>query len=710
MKAQSGQAVQTKTKGGAGLGGGCPGFDNWEATPSVPAMGLDLSSLNPAQAEAVRALEGPVLILAGAGTGKTRVITYRMVNLIAHGVAPREILAMTFTNKAAREMKERFAALAGEALGARAREAARELTAGTFHAFCARVLRQEIEPLGFGKNFVIYDEGEQLGLIKKITARIGGKQEKVDPVLVKSLIGLAKNRGRCVSELTRDDLIQAVARQYERELKLLNAVDFDDLLVLLVRLMREVPLARDRLRQRFRYVLVDEYQDTNALQLEIVRQLASDRHDVCVVGDDDQSIYSWRGAEAGNILEFEKYFPNPRIIRLEQNYRCTPSILAVANRVIAQNVRRREKKLWSVGPPGEPIRLVSAGSDREESEWVVNDLVRRMQGERLTFEAFAILYRVNQLSRLFELELRRLRIPYRIVGGQGFYDRREVKDVLAYLHVAVNPRDDAHLLRIINTPPRGIGETCVEVLQSNARERHRAVWDEVRSPSTPLSRKQAEALAAFAGLLERYHGRLQSGRVWSVVLDDLLKEVGYEAELERTCKDSGEAQGRIENVRALVADLGAYAAQPEATLQGFLDSVSLDREREEEDKAEAQGYGVTLMTLHGAKGLEFPHVYLVGLEEGYLPHERSKQEGNLDEERRLLYVGMTRAMRSLTLTHCLTRRKYHRDEPRTISSFVRDLPEDGLVRLGAGAAGAMRPAGSQGSDPFAALRAKLGSG
>ncbi len=674
-------------------------------------MSLDLSTLNGPQAEAVQTLHGPVLILAGAGTGKTRVITFRMVNLIINGVSPSEILAMTFTNKAAKEMKERFAVLAGQAIGARAREAAKALTAGTFHAFCARILRQEIEPLGYAKNFTIYDEGDQTGLIKKIVTKMAGKSEKLDPALVKGLIGLAKNKGRPVSDLTRDDLIHAVATQYDRELKLLNAVDFDDLLVLAVRLLREVPEARERLRQRFRWIMVDEYQDTNALQLEIVRRLVSDRHDVCVVGDDDQSIYSWRGAEAGNILEFEKHFPNPKIIRLEQNYRSTPTILGAANKVIANNVRRRAKKLWSAAPAGEPIRLVAAPSDAEEAEWVVNDLVTKLNAGKLPFEAFAILYRVNQLSRLFELELRRLRIPYRIVGGQGFYDRREVKDILAYLHAAANPRDDAHLLRILNTPPRGIGETCVGILQENSREKGRAIWDEIKSPSTPMSRKQGEALASFAELLERYHGRLQAGKMWSVILDDLLKEVGYEADLERTCKDSAEAQSRIENVRSLVTDLANYAARPESTLQGFLDSVSLDREREEEDKAEAKGTGVTLMTLHGAKGLEFPHVYLVGLEEGYLPHERSKLEGNLDEERRLLYVGMTRAMQCLTMTYCVARRKYNRDDPRTLSSFVKELPEEGILKITTGCSSAAAPTeAARPVDAFAALRAKLGAG
>lgn len=673
-------------------------------------VALDLSSLNPAQADAVRTLSGPVLILAGAGTGKTRVITYRMANLIAHGVEPRQILAMTFTNKAAREMKERFRHLVGEVVGGKAKEIAGELTAGTFHSFCVKVLRQEIEPLGYSKNFTIYDEGDQMGLLKKIVAKMAGKSEKLDPALVKTVIGLAKNKGRKVEELSRDDLLHAVAKRYNQELKLLNAVDFDDLLVLLVELLRNHPECRARLRQRFRYLMVDEYQDTNALQLEMVRLLASDAHDVCVVGDDDQSIYSWRGAEAGNILEFERFFPNPKVIRLEQNYRSTPNILEASNRVIANNVRRRAKKLWSAAPSGDPIRLVTAVGDVQEAEWVVNDLVQKKNAGCHEFENFAILYRVNQLSRLFEMELRRFRIPYRIVGGQGFYDRREVKDVLAYLHTCWNPKDDIHLLRIINNPPRGIGETCLGMLQENCREAHRPIWEEIKNPSTPLSRKQAEALKAFAELIERYHQRLHGGKMWSVVLDDLLKEVGYEKELERSCKEAQEAHSRVENVRSLVSDLGLYESRPKASLGGFLDSVSLDREREEEDKAEAKGSGVTLMTLHGAKGLEFLHVYLIGLEEGYLPHDRSKAEGNVDEERRLLYVGMTRAMKTLTMTHCLNRTKYNREESRTLSSFVDELPQESILKIGTDDAVPSAGVGGSALDALAALQAKLAAG
>lgn len=672
-------------------------------------MSFDLSSLNPAQRDAASTIEGPVLILAGAGTGKTRVITYRMGYLISQGIAPSEILALTFTNKAAREMKERFGHLLGEVRGVDAKQAKKQLVAGTFHSFCVRVLREEIEPLGYGKNFTIYDQGDQLAVLKKNITKFGGKVEKLDPAKAQQIIGLSKNKGIPVEKLTQDDLVHAVARQYQQDLKLLNAVDFDDLLGLVVRLLREVPEARARLREKYKYLMVDEYQDTNALQLEIVRKLASDRHDVCVVGDDDQSIYSWRGAESGNILDFERFFPNPKVIRLEQNYRSTPNILEAANHVIQNNSRRRVKKLWSAAVSGEKIRVLAAPSDQEESTWIVEDLVRRRQEDHGVWEDFAVLYRVNVLSRPFEQELRRCRIPYRIIGGLGFYERREIKDVLAYVQTCMNPHDDISLLRIINTPARGIGAACIGILQENSRQRRHSVWQELQAPETPMSKKQEGALKDFADLIGRYGESFRLTESWAFTLETMLKEIGYYEDLQKSCKEAKEADSRMENVRELLVAMSAFQAQEGARLVDFLSSASLDREKEEDDKKEASGAGVTLMTLHSAKGLEFPHVYLVGMEEGYLPHERSKSEGNLDEERRLLYVGITRAMRSLTLTHCRVRKKYGKDEGRTPSSFLEELPQEGILQIDTGAP---RPdlAASSAPNPFAALLSKLEAG
>ena len=672
-------------------------------------MSLDLSSLNPAQRDAASTVEGPILILAGAGTGKTRVITYRMGYLISQGVAPSEILALTFTNKAAKEMRERFGSLLGKVHGVDPRQAKKDLVAGTFHSFCVRILREEIELLGYGKNFTIYDQGDQLSVLKKNIVKLGGKTEKLDPNKAQQIIGLSKNKGIAVEKLTTDDLVHAVARQYQTDLKLLNAVDFDDLLGLVVRLLREFPDARARLREKHRFLMVDEYQDTNALQLEIVQKLASDRHDVCVVGDDDQSIYSWRGAESGNILDFERFFPNPKVIRLEQNYRSTPNILEAANHVIQNNSRRRVKKLWSAAISGEKVRVLAAPSDLDESTWIVEDMVRKRGEEHGVWEDFAILYRVNILSRPFEQELRRCRIPYRIVGGLGFYERREIKDVLAYVQTCMNPHDDISLLRIINTPARGIGATCIEILQENSRQRQHSIWEEIKKPQTPMSRKQEEALKNFADLMSRYGESFRMTESWAITLESMMKEIGYYEDLQKSCQEAKEAESRMENVRELIVAMNSFQAQSGARLVDFLSSASLDREKDEENKKEASGTGVTLMTLHSAKGLEFSHVYLVGMEEGYLPHERSKSEGNLDEERRLFYVGITRAMKSLTLTHCKVRKKYGKDEGRNVSSFLEELPKEGILHIDTGVP-RLEAGPNNALNAMAALRAKLSAG
>lgn len=667
---------------------------------SVRDVPYNLSTLNPEQLEAVTTVEGPLLVLAGAGTGKTRVITYRMVYLMSLGVDPGSILALTFTNKAAREMKERLADLATGVVDAEA--VRKRLVAGTFHSFCVRVLRREIGVLGMGTNFTILDEGDQQGLLKKLITRLGGGKEKLDPRLAGSLISLAKNKGMPIEKVTKDDLVWHVARRYQQELKIQNALDFDDLLVFTLELLRHHPEARQRLRERHRFILVDEYQDTNRLQFDIVKLLASDRHDVCAVGDDDQSIYSWRGAEAGNILEFERHFPNPKIIKLERNYRSTPLILGAANTVILNNARRRAKKLWSEGPAGEKIRVAAAANEAEEAAWVVGDIAEKNARGR-EWKDFVVLYRMNAQSRSFEQELRRCRIPYRMVGGMSFYERREVKDVLAYLQVMKNPHDDISLLRIINSPPRGIGATTVELLLDQARQHHRPVWDEIER-NIAAGGIRSEPLKAFGELMGRYRARLQTGGQRAAVLREFLEEIGYFADLQKSCKEPQEFLNRRENVHELVSALAEFDAAGRGGLAEFIDSMVLEREYDNEK--EIKGEGVTLMTLHGAKGLEFPVVYLVGLEEGLLPHERSKMENNVDEERRLLYVGITRAMQELSLSYCLSRKKYGQDEFRRPSSFLEELPSASLVPL---AASEIRKPASmeQALDQLAALRARL---
>lgn len=658
--------------------------------------------LNPPQREAVATTRGPVLILAGAGTGKTKVITHRMAYLIEEGVAPRNILALTFTNKAAREMKERYQRLLE---GVRPREQTRQLFAGTFHSFCVLALRRHIDRLGYKSNFTILDEGDQMGILKKILGPSAGKGGD-DANRVKFLIGLAKNKGIRPEQATTDALLARVYRRYQEELKALNAVDFDDLLVLMVDLLDQHPDVRGTLRAQYKFLMVDEYQDTNGLQYQIVRQLASDTHDVCVVGDDDQSIYSWRGAENSHILEFERHFPGAKIIKLEQNYRCTPRILAAANQVIGHNARRRGKKLWADGPPGEPIRLVNATDEQDEAAWVVGDILRARQEWNLRWEDMAVLYRANHLSRAFEMELRRLRVPYRIVGGQAFYERREVKDMLAYLQMVASPDTDAALLRSVNTPARGVGAASLEALIRMSREAGSSIWQVLQGDLPAIAPRAYPGLTSYRELVRDFQGRYAVSTDWAGTFREMVDAIGYFEDLKRSCKDHEEYQNRAENVQGLASSLATYKEKDrEGTLHGFIDAMLLN-DREEKDEKEDDGYGVTLMTLHGAKGLEFTRVYLVGLEEGILPHDRVKLEGNIEEERRLFYVGITRAKKWLTLTRCDTRKRYGNNEMKHPSTFLDELPEDGIESMSA-ASTRVKVESTAATSQLGALRARL---
>ncbi|HVF72301.1 MAG TPA: UvrD-helicase domain-containing protein [Chthoniobacterales bacterium] len=627
-----------------------------------------LFDLNDAQRDAVTTIDGPLLILAGAGTGKTRVITARVAYLIANGVDPGAILAVTFTNKAAAEMRERLARMIEPA-------AAKQVTMSTFHALCLRILRSGIDRLGYKNNFSIYDEGDQLGLIKKLITRTAARDEKLDPNVAKALISKAKNS--TIQDIFGDSLIGEVARRYDAELKRLNAVDFDDLLLLTVRLLRDHEPVRARWRAKFRYLMIDEFQDTNRLQLDLVTLLADERRNVAVVGDDDQSIYGWRGAEVANILEFEHHFPNPKIVRLEQNYRSTNAILGSANSLIKNNPRRRPKKLWSASESGDKVRLIACPTDREEAQFIAEEIQRRNFSESDVWESFAVLFRMNAQSRLLEENFRRLQIPYRIVGGKSFFDRREVKDVLAYMSVLANPNDDASLLRIINTPARGISPATVETALESSVKHRRSVWQALQSDEVrgDLSAKTATNVARFVQLVDDCQTSLSQPLADAPgLIRKLLDEVSYAADLRRNCKSPDEADIRAGNVTDVLRDFEQFTRRSTKGLRGFLDEVVLDQEREEEKEEDIdKKRGVTLITMHAAKGLEFPHVYIVGLEEGILPHDRSKTEGTLDEERRLLYVGITRAMRSLTLTLCRARTKFGSAVSGQPSSFIKEL-------------------------------------
>jgi DNA helicase-2/ATP-dependent DNA helicase PcrA len=627
-----------------------------------------LFDLNPEQQAAVKCTEGPLLVLAGAGTGKTRVITMRIAYLLHQGAAPDSILAVTFTNKAAAEMRVRVSQLVDKT-------EAKKITLCTFHSLCVRILRQDIERLGYKSNFAIYDESDQMGLIRKIIARISAKNEKLDPNLAKNLISRAKNQHWKIKEPGGESsLPAAVFHRYQEELKAANAVDFDDLLILTVGLFEDHAEVAQKWQTRFRYIMVDEFQDTNRLQLELIRYLGANQQNVCVVGDDDQSIYGWRGAEVANILEFEHHFPNPEIVKLEQNYRSTSSILGAANSIIRHNPRRRPKSLWSENGTGEKVTVLEVPDDHEEANFVISEIQKRQQLGGLGWNQFAVIFRMNAQSRLLEENLRRFQIPYRIIGGRSFFERREIKDILAYLCCLANPNDDLNLLRIINTPTRGIGSSTIELAVAESNRLKTSIYETVRSPEVLdlLSSRTRTSVEKFTELLDRYETQLlQPLANLSNLVERLLEEIDYKGELRRSCKTPEEALNREENVRELVRTLADFERRSTDGVTGFLAEVTLDQDREE--KSESDHDGVTLITFHAAKGLEFPHVFLVGIEEGILPHDRSKLDGQLDEERRLFYVGITRARESLTITHCSSRLRYGSAMPCHPSIFLKDL-------------------------------------
>ncbi len=647
-----------------------------------------LFDLNDAQRAAVKQTEGPVLILAGAGTGKTRVITTRIAYLVAQGVSASKILAVTFTNKAAGEMRERAAGQLND------ESVSKKLTISTFHALCVRILRGDIERLGWKANFSIYDQGDCLGSIRAIITRTAAKDEKLDPNAAQSLISKLKNDPRIAAGgvPSEQTLIGAVYLRYQAELKRMNAVDFDDLLLLAVRVLREHPEARAKWQDRFHYLMVDEFQDTNRLQLDLVSMLAHGTPpNVCVVGDDDQSIYGWRGAEVSNILEFERHFPNPTVVKLEQNYRSTNAILHTANSLIKNNPRRRPKTLFSAYGIGEKVKIVPAPNEQEEAAYVIAEMHRlRSSGEAHSWDDCAILFRMNAQSKTFELAMKESNIPYRVVGGQSIFDKREVKDLLGYVACLLNTDDDAALLRIINLPPRGLGDTTIERALDFSRRHKTSLFAAINDEAflETVSGRTRAAFTAFHELMDRFESRmLEPGADHAAVTGALLDQIGFYGELRRTCKTEGEATMREINVRDMLRDLERYQQrQPDGGLRGFMDRVALDRDRQEKKKEEREEATpqVTLITLHAAKGLEFPYVFLVGVEEGLIPHERSRSEGTVDEERRLLYVGITRARKALTLSYCVNRTKYGSAVSCAPSTFFKELARDHLEMVNIG--------------------------
>ena len=648
---------------------------------------LDLSTLNPQQRQAVETIRGPVLILAGAGTGKTRVITFRIAHMVRNGIAPGNILGVTFTNKAAREMQERVKALLPRMKKVEGRmqklEKEDRPTICTFHSLCVRILRQHIDRLGYKKNFVIYDESEQLAAVKKILSAISAKGEKTDPGAVLAMLSKFKNGGESSSKTFGDPSVRAlaqhIAKRYESALHACNAVDFDDLILLTLRLFREHPDALAACREKYKFVMVDEYQDTNAAQFELVHSLTQEHRNFCVVGDDDQSIYGWRGAEVANLLNLEKHFPEVKIVKLEQNYRSTTTILNAANAIIKNNARRRGKSLWSSKGAGAKISLNTYGTDEDEAREVVAAIEFKRLAYRVPWKDCAILFRTNQQSRPLETALRAANVRYHLIGGQSFFDRREIKDFLAYLKTFVNPHDDISLLRIANTPARGLSDVTMERLLGASHERKCSVFTAMKNPlvTTTFQTNTRKSIEAFVEFVERVQGRLQNTensfrlQTWA---DNFLNETGYFAELRRLEKTPEASEARVRNLKDLMTTMDGVGNAPTERLENFLEGITLDSDREEEK--ENTGDAVTLITMHSCKGLEFPHVFVVGLEDGLLPHSRSKVEGTMDEERRLFYVAVTRAMQTLTISHCGGRKKYGQVLPCHPSPFLKELPEE----------------------------------
>ncbi len=613
----------------------------------------------------MKQIHGPVLILAGAGTGKTRTVISRVAHMIDEGISPSHILAVTFTNKAANEMRERISCIVKK-------DEAKEVTVCTFHSLCVRILRQGIDRIGYKKNFTIYTGSDQVGLIRKLIARKAGKDESLDHGLALSLIGRSKNKDIPVSE-NKDSLISEVEKAYNAELKSLNALDFDDLLLFAVQLLNEHDDLRSIWREKFQFITVDEFQDTNGQQMKLIQCLVGKEQNICVVGDDDQSIYGWRGAEITNILDFERFFNDPKIIKLEQNYRSTQAILHTANSVICHNAGRREKKLWSENFANENVRVVAMADEDSESQLVVDEILEMTATEKRSYEDFAVLFRTNSQSRLFETKLREYKIPYRVIGGQSFYDRREIKDLIAYLTIIKNPDDDINLLRVINNPPRGIGAASIEIATEQSRGLGISLSEVLQSEDYQerLPQRSRSAVKKFVDMLDDYRSpMLSSYSGFGTLFSQFVDEIEFVDYLGRTCKTDAEREQRKFNVADFLESLRDYESSGRKKgLQGFLDDVALQQDREDDD----DGSGVNLITLHAAKGLEFPVVYLVGLEEGILPHKRSLEEGTKDEERRLLYVGMTRAMEKLTMSFCSMRVKYGDEVYCERSSFLDEM-------------------------------------
>jgi DNA helicase-2/ATP-dependent DNA helicase PcrA len=637
-----------------------------------------LNDLNPVQIEAVKAANGPVMIIAGAGSGKTRVLTYRIAYLMECGVPAHQILALTFTNKAAKEMKNRIVRLVGDDAGS--------LWMGTFHSMFARILRKECVHLKFTPSFTIYDSDDSLSTIKKVMEKLNLPTQQFNPAAIRSRISIAKNQylspdkfAESVHELF-DEKAALVYAEYQKTLERSNTMDFDDLLIKPIELFEKKKDVLEKYQHRFKFILVDEFQDTNRAQYRVIRLLGAKLKNIAVVGDDAQSIYSFRGADIRNILDFQKDYPECQLFRLEQNYRSTQSIISVADELIRFNKEQLKKKLWTANPVGEPVTVVQCADDREEGSQIVRAIQQEIHRRKLDLKDFAVLYRTNAQSRALEESFRKNAIPYEIIGGTRFYERKEIKDVLAYLRLLANPADEVSLLRVINYPVRGIGDVTIEHLRRFASLHSLALFESLKQLEEiqELTERAKNSLVQFRTIIDKYQS-LRSQMTFSEWARSLMDELGILSifKEERTA----ESMGRWENVQELLSAISEFSSdKPDGTLESFLEEVALVSDI---DSWEGEHNAVTLMTLHASKGLEFPVVMIAGLEEGLLPFYSSTIESSdVEEERRLFYVGITRAEQKLYITHTSLRYRFGDVTYPTESRFLLELGTENIERIG----------------------------
>ncbi|QZT34638.1 DNA helicase PcrA [Caldalkalibacillus thermarum TA2.A1] len=631
-----------------------------------------LAGLNEQQRQAVLTTEGPVLIMAGAGSGKTRVLTHRIAYLLAEkGIAPYNIMAITFTNKAAREMKERVAHLVDPV--------AEDIWISTFHSMCVRILRRDIDRIGYNRHFSILDTQDQLAVIKECMKELNIDSKKFDPRAVLGTISAYKNELKTPEQVSQlagnyyDQIVATVYEKYQQTLRSNHALDFDDLIMQTVHLFQQVPDVLDYYQRKFQYIHVDEYQDTNRAQYLLVRMLADFHRNICVVGDSDQSIYKWRGADISIILSFEEDYQDATVIKLEQNYRSTKRILEAANEVIKHNVQRKEKKLWTANEQGSRIKYYRAENEHDEAYFVTKQIQEAVKAGR-NYSDFAILYRTNAQSRVLEEVFVKANIPYQMVGGIKFYERKEIKDILAYLRLIANPNDDISFRRIVNVPKRGIGQASLDKLASYAAEKNMSLFEALAEVDfIGLNKRAANQLARFYELIHNWSRQVEYLSV-SELTGDVLEKTGYKAALLQ--EGTLEAKGRLENVEEFLSVTQEFEKKNEdKSLPAFLDEVALVSDIDQVDE-DQEGNAVMLMTLHAAKGLEFPVVFLVGMENNLFPHSRSAlDEEELEEERRLAYVGITRAEEELYLTNAKMRTIFGQTVMNPESCFIEEIPD-----------------------------------